>query len=516
LIRADASPQIGTGHVMRCLALAQAWQERGGNVVLAAATISPGLAERLRAEAVELHTIEAMPGDAADAQLTLALAQELQAQWVVLDNYHFDDGYQQALKQQGLHLLAVDDYGHASHQHADIVLNQNIYASAALYPQRKPTTRLLLGCDYALLRREFWPWRRWQRPIAANARRVLVTLGGADPHNTTARVVQALAQIDKVRLELVVLVGASNPFADAIEAAAVASHHQITLRRNVNDMPELMAWADVAITAAGSTCWELLAMGLPAIIMALADNQLPIGDELARRELVVYLGWHNDWNAQQLATALADLLRAQEQRSDIAQRSRTLVGGGGAGRVVTEMLSDMLVLRPATSDDSRRIWHWANDAATRAMSFSSAAIPWESHERWYSARLADANCRFFIAAYGEEALGQVRYDLDGDDAIVSIGLAPEQRGRGWGPRILRTSATQLFAQTPVRRIIAYIKPENIASQRAFERAGYRLVRQETVRGKRALRYECSKGEYLADNTDQQSSDRPGPADVHHR
>ncbi|NJM05046.1 UDP-2,4-diacetamido-2,4,6-trideoxy-beta-L-altropyranose hydrolase [Candidatus Gracilibacteria bacterium] len=263
LIRADASPQIGTGHVMRCLALAQAWQEQGGKVVFASVLISPGLAERLRTEGIELHSIAQVPGSAADAHETTALAQELRAPWLVVDNYHFDDNYQQLLKQRGLRLLAIDDYGHATHYHADMVLNQNIYASVDLYPQCNPNTKLLLGCDYALLRREFWPWRDWQRPIAATARRVLVTLGGADPHNTTARVVQALDLIAAVDLEVVVLIGASNPYLSAIEATVRASRHQIVVRQNVSDMPELMAWADVAITAAGSTCWELLAMGYP-------------------------------------------------------------------------------------------------------------------------------------------------------------------------------------------------------------------------------------------------------------
>src|SRR5262249_40544839 len=149
-----------------------------------------------------------------------------------------------------------DDHGHAEHYSADLVLNQNLHAAEELYRSREPTTRLLLGTRYVLLRREFRPWGGWQRPIPEVARKVLITLGGADPDNVTLRVISAFNQLHFEGLQAVVLVGSSNPHLDELITAARTSPVVIRLESNVNDMAERMAWADAAITASGTTAWE--------------------------------------------------------------------------------------------------------------------------------------------------------------------------------------------------------------------------------------------------------------------
>src|SRR2546427_1351793 len=188
LIRADANVEIGTGHVMRCLALAQAWQDRGGDVVFAMAEASPGIDERLRLEQAQISRLDAMPGSADDAAQTASLARELQADWAVVDGYHFDSAYQRSLKGEGLKLMVIDDYGHAGHYSADVVVNQNISAKESLYTSRERYTRLCLGLDYVLLRREFKEWREWEREIAPLAKQIVVAMGGGDPQNLTESV----------------------------------------------------------------------------------------------------------------------------------------------------------------------------------------------------------------------------------------------------------------------------------------------------------------------------------------
>ncbi len=187
LIRADATPQVGTGHVMRCLALAQAWREGGGRALVACASMTPALEARLWDEGIAVARLASDSGSAQDAAETLALARREGAAWAVVDGYGFSGEYQQAIARAGLPLLAVDDYGHADHYWAGLVLNQNLDASDALYPSREPATQLLLGTSYALLRLEFWPWRGQARPAEAIARRVLVTMGGPIPGTPRCR-----------------------------------------------------------------------------------------------------------------------------------------------------------------------------------------------------------------------------------------------------------------------------------------------------------------------------------------
>src|SRR5437867_11530276 len=123
LIRADANVEIGTGHVMRCLALAQAWQDRGGDVVFAMAESSAGIDERLRLEQAQISRLDAMPGSADDAAQTASLAQELQPDWAVDDGYHVDIAYQCILKDTGLQRLIIDDNDHAGQRSAAGVVN---------------------------------------------------------------------------------------------------------------------------------------------------------------------------------------------------------------------------------------------------------------------------------------------------------------------------------------------------------------------------------------------------------
>ncbi len=128
LIRADASPDIGTGHVMRCMALAQAWQDAGGRALFAATSITPAIKNRLSLEWCELVAVSATAGSLQDAQETIGIAKSCGAEWIVVDGYHFGQEYQRDLKSAGRKVLFLDDYGHAQTYSADFVLNQNLSA----------------------------------------------------------------------------------------------------------------------------------------------------------------------------------------------------------------------------------------------------------------------------------------------------------------------------------------------------------------------------------------------------
>jgi UDP-2,4-diacetamido-2,4,6-trideoxy-beta-L-altropyranose hydrolase len=342
LIRVDASTNIGSGHLMRCLALAQTWQDTQGQPIFLMANSVPALEERLKLEGMKVVLLTTEPGSLKDAQETAALAHQFEANWVVVDGYHFGAEYQQIIKYSGLNLLFIDDYGHAEHYYADFVLNQNISADEQLYQHRKPYTQLLLGTGYTLLRREFWQLQKWQRTIPPVAKKVLVTLGGADPDNVTLKVIHALQILAVEELEALVVVGGSNPHYETLKMAGQNSRVPIRLKRNFNNMPELMAWADVAISAGGSTCWELAFMGLPSILLIVAENQRAIAAELDRQGVIINLGWHQDVAIEQIGLALQKLLCERTKGETMSKKGQKLIDGNGARRVVLEMVN-MLV-----------------------------------------------------------------------------------------------------------------------------------------------------------------------------
>jgi len=337
LIRADADTQIGTGHLMRCLALGQAWQDAGGRAVFLMAVETPPLEARLRSEGMEVVRLPVQPGSTDDAIRTADFAHQVGADWVVVDGYHFGADYQRIIKDSGLRLVFIDDIGHAEHYSADLVLNQNIHAHEDLYPNREPYTRLLLGTRYVLLRREFLKWRGWKREIPEVARKVLVTMGGSDPDNVTLKVIQALQQVDMDGLEAIVVVGGSNPNHEELQAAVQDSRFPIRLESNVTDMPELMAWADVAVSAGGSTSWELAFMGVPILNLILAENQQQASTLLAAMGASICIGQGIAVTPEQISAILIWLLDNQPARRRIASIAQELIDGGGVDRVLLSL-----------------------------------------------------------------------------------------------------------------------------------------------------------------------------------
>lgn len=337
LIRADASPKIGTGHVMRCLALAQAWQDAGGNAVFLMAEATPAVRAKLASENCDVVSNPVRTGSAQDADRTRECSESHDADWVVVDGYSLGARYQEQVRIGGRKLLCIDDGGECDYYVADIVLNQNLNASEKFYRSRGADTQLLLGPGFSLLRREFVPWRKWRREISASGRNVLVTLGGSTPKEIGVRVMEALGSVNVEGFRGVFVVGGSTPDVPSLESCAAKSPGTITIRRDVSNMAALMSEADVAISAAGSTCWELCFLGLPSILLDVAANQIPVALELSRQECALYAGSANNISVAELAKSVETLLRSQETRRSLSRRSRQLVDGFGAQRVVSAM-----------------------------------------------------------------------------------------------------------------------------------------------------------------------------------
>ena len=493
LVRADATIISGTGHVMRCLALAQAWQHSGGKVVFAMQRSTPAVLERLKSEDIQVVHLQADDNLQPDAAQVISLAREQAASWVVVDGYQFDWEYQAALACDGLKVLLVDDLGREGHYMADLVLNQNAHAQELSYRDREHHTRLLLGPRYAMLRSQFASWGGWLRAIPAEGRRVLVTMGGSDPDNFTLTVLEALQVVDVEDLEVQVAAGGSNPHLQALESAVGQARHPTRLVTNAENMPELMAWADVAISAAGTTCWEMCCLGLPSLTVDLAANQLPVAQRLDQVGVTRHIGSSRNCPTEKVARDLMWLLTAEEVRCQMSRRGRELVDGKGASRVCSAMMDIAMMdsgvrVRRARESDCRLLWEWANEPGVRASSFSQRQIGWEEHVHWFQARLADTKCVILI---GEDArgrpLGQIRFDQQaGGVADIDVSIARGFRRAGYGSVLIDSAIREVFGSTVITKVNAFIRPENLASVRAFEKAGFRRVGESIVKGNRAL------------------------------
>ena len=335
-IRADASEKIGIGHLMRCLALGQAWKDAGGKVIFITVCQTEGLLQHLKAENFEIILIPDKHPNPSDWRSTKNIINNYANTWVVLDGYHFDTSYQKRIKDLEHRLLVVDDMAHLKHYYADIMLNQNLYAHELNYCC-EPYTKLFLGTKYVLLRREFLKWQGWKRKISKIASKLLISMGGTDPENVTYKVIQALQKVEIKGLEAKVAVGGSNPHHEKLQLAIRNSRFPISLEENVTKMDELMAWADMAISAGGSTCWELAFMALPNLILIWTDNQQSIAARLETAGAALNLGWHENVSFTDIAQAVKKLLSSVELRAKMAQSGRAMVNGKGVSRVMTTL-----------------------------------------------------------------------------------------------------------------------------------------------------------------------------------
>lgn len=336
LIRADASPAKGTGHVMRCLALAEALRAHGGRVAFTSMEITPALAERLRDEGFDLHGLD---GD--DATATLTLGRRLDAAALVVDSYWLDAGWRRAVRPGFRTVLALDDLADTD-LHADLVWNPAPRAADLPYHHRAPGAQRLFGPAFLLLRGEIRRAADAPRPPPDRRDAILLTFGGSDPAGLTVPVVKRLAPGLPPGVRLDVVAGGSNPALDCVTAACARFAGQVALHVDSRRIGALMAGCGLAVTAGGGTVAELAALATPCLLAIVADNQVPAADDARAR------GWAAVIDGRGDRTAAADAIAAKAlslwadpaHRLDLSRRiTMDGIDGLGAGRVAAALLA---------------------------------------------------------------------------------------------------------------------------------------------------------------------------------
>jgi UDP-2,4-diacetamido-2,4,6-trideoxy-beta-L-altropyranose hydrolase len=481
LIRADASAASGTGHVMRMIALAQAWRSRGGRVHLASHHLPQGLLQRLKAEQIQFHQVAYdQPGTAIDAHESVHLSRQLGARWIVADGYAFGHSFQEVVQQAGLRLAIVTDFDYCPRWDCDLLVNQNPHAADEAYVA-PPICKRFLGTRFALLRNEFTDSVIEETASNRPRRRLLITLGGSDIDNGTGKILRAIEdpQIVKDRWEIRVLVGTANPHGEALADQIAHSRHQVQLLNHVSDMAAQYRWADRLIGAGGSSCWEWMYFGLQAAIVVIADNQQPIYDHLVRHGIACGLGRVDCWDAVSARELLHVFLGRDDSETDDARRFRHLVDGFGAQRIAAAMdsaASDVGIwLRRAENQDCRRYFDWANDPLVRAQSLTSDPVQWESHQEWFARQLVSADARLWIGMRDERPVGQVRWNRNSSgEWVVSFSVAAEARGSGVGKELIRLGTARMRMEVDAP-LTATVRVDNNASARCFQRLGWQSV-----------------------------------------
>ncbi len=500
--RVDASLQMGTGHVMRCLTLAQALRGRGATCRFVCREHPGHLIQSIRGLGFEVMALPLgskssnLDGDNAD-QLTHApwlgatwrsdAAQTIQAlgedrpDWVVVDHYALDARWESELRPYCGKIMVIDDLADRNHD-CDLLLDQNLVADRDhRYDGRLPSScARLLGPSYALLQPQYAELHPRTPPRVGPVQRILVFFGGVDQYNLTGRAISAFLALNQPDITVDVVLRGSNPHADDVHHQ-VQGHDNIILYDSLPSLAPLMVKADLAIGASGATSWERCCLGLPSLVVTLADNQQPIAAELDRQGLVHGLGDQASITVSTLTQALQNAL-VNDALGDWSNRCRELVDGHGTERVAAILTlgpNTPLKARPAALADEALLLQWANDPLVRQNSFNPNPIDSATHRTWFYARLRHPEtCQIYIVE--TEAglpIGQVRFEWR-DEAWkkgaweIDYSLAAVARKRGLGAKLLQ-KAMQTFRESRSGTLVfGKVKSNNLLSQKIFQRSDF--------------------------------------------
>ncbi|MCB2076175.1 MAG: UDP-2,4-diacetamido-2,4,6-trideoxy-beta-L-altropyranose hydrolase, partial [Novosphingobium sp.] len=462
-IRVDASAAIGTGHVKRCLSLADALVSAGAAVRFVCRELGIDYGAMLGETGMALTLLDAPSGQwtpskqepphaawagvdwTDDADHTIAACRDWLPDWIVVDHYAFDSRWHDRVRAEtSARILVIDDTGDRLLS-ADILVDHNPDTDHRAKYKRSLETigRLLAGPRFALLGPRYSEMTPIE--IRPEVRSIGMFMGGVDAGNHSALALAACREAGFAGPVEIVTTSA-NPNLAELERIVAADGGAEILR----DLPDLIAFLtshDLQIGAGGGATWERCRAGVPAIVLATAQNQEVVVDALRQDEAAVT---PQSSGKAALAKEIALLVADYDRRRHIAANAGHLVDGRGCERVALSMAASELHVRPASESDAATVHCWRNAPATRAVSVDPAEIAWESHVEWFKRSLASPdNRRILIGTIGKRDVGVVRFDMQDDDQWeVSIFLDPDLTGLGLGPPLLLAAEAAHHAALP--------------------------------------------------------------------
>lgn len=493
VFRVDASARMGIGHLMRCLTLAESLRERGAQLRFVCREHTGNLIALLQQKAMPVTVLPAPAVNDANtsedyaAWLGVTQAEDIEQtiealngenpDWLVVDHYGLDVEWERVLRPHVSNLLVIDDLTNRRHD-CDVLLDQNYSAKGEQRYAGLVTDacKLLVGPRYALLRPEYRAYRKTLGARDGLVKRVLVFFGGTDPQNVTGMTLEALSHPELKHLEVDVVVGANNPHRKSIEQQVLHRQHT-TLYESRPHLADLMAQADIALGAGGATTWERMCLGLPTVVVVIAENQSPAAEVLAAKHLIIYAGKTSAVSVNDLSKEIIALISNASRLIVLSEQNELTVDGFGALRMREVMLPTDIAhirLRVACQEDVVTYFNWANDSEVRKNAIHTTPIPWLTHKEWFAKRLKDPSSHMYVMEAAELPVGQIRFDKKGNEARIDYSLDALVRGRGWGKRLVSLGLEQM-QQTESIRLLAEVKASNKASRSVFLHLGFTMV-----------------------------------------
>ena len=334
-IRVDASIEIGTGHVIRCLTLAHRLKKEGKQVAFICRGAEGDCIELIEKQGFHVYKLKSILGSLwtyvadyweRDVKETIDVLKQHEVEKLIIDHYSIDIKWEQATRPFTKEIIIIDDLANRKHD-CDTLLDQNFYLNMETRYKGlvSSTTNLLLGPTHALLREEFIEAKKNLKAFSGKLERLFIFFGGSDPTNETEKILYSIMPlIEKYNFEVDVVVGNSNQNKKRIKDISLTNKN-INFYCQINNIAELMAKADIAIGAGGATTWERVFLGLPSIVIAVAMNQVEVAKAVANTGAIIYLGVSNEVNGNQVLENLELLYRDSAELSRIRKSCFNLI-----------------------------------------------------------------------------------------------------------------------------------------------------------------------------------------------
>ncbi len=478
----EADPQTGLGHAMRCNALATQMDTNGWRCFWA---VSPQTAAFIGSHA-PAHACIVLAADTPAAQRAAILAATGRCDLLVVDRYGANAGLETEMRSASVLTVALDDLADRVLD-ADIVVNPTPAIAATSYHRwMRPEARLLHGPDFAILRRQFSARRR--RSLARLADRdrpdrVLVAFGGTDPVDGTTLALEALRALPVQHIDVVL--GAKAPHLDAVRASVASFGGRARLFVDAAEMADIVAESDLAIGAPGTGTWERACLGLPSLLVGIAENQRANARTAKEAGAGLLSGFLTSDARETVAACLRRDIERVLTEPQLFRRmlaaAAALCDGRGAMRLAAaftpaSLLADgaPVTLRLAEISDAEMLYDWQQAPETRRYAMNQAPFTYPQHRKWLEDKVASDRDWLMLGESHGTPCGFLRLDWFGEDRgmtqyLVSIAASPGQYRRGIG-RALLGNARQLM---PDAHFYAKILAENTASHGLFLACGYR-------------------------------------------
>lgn len=499
VFRVDASSEIGIGHLMRCQTLAERLSQRGNEIIFVSRSLPGFYKDLLLAQGYAVHVLPKLSNIKTDVEPTDPAHQSwLGAHWkkdaeqiislilnigfvdaLIVDHYGIDSRWESTLRSHVGIICVIDDLADRPHE-CDLLIDTEfpVSTSADRYQNLVPSgCRTLFGPGYALLRPAFIDAAKVQLARDGKIRRCLIFYGGADTGNLTDLTLKALSPYLGPELEVQVIIGGVNPHAETLRSRWGGKPH-IQLFNHVENMAELMTRADLAFGACGTTAWERCILGLPSLVVILADNQRPLTLALANIGVVENLGEASKVTSKIIADAFLRLTSDPVRYCAMSKAAKDVMLSKGSSieAVLAEILPFVyrqMRLRYATMADAAELLEWRNQPIVRLNSIDQSVIKPDEHLRWLAEIIASPCQHLMIGYHDNQPVGVLRLDEKGDAGEISIYLTPQAHGRGYGSAILSAQEAWAIETLPnITRLIAVVKIENLKSHRLFIKQGY--------------------------------------------